>query len=103
MTFPRSVCEPSQSTPIRQPFTKPRPTTPPPPACPTQTIVLAANMRMSLGIMRVLGPSNPALLSEIASSLTILLASQEKPMSLRQLPDPSVMRDVLDGRSHVFA
>ena len=62
-----------------------------------QTIVLAANMRMSLGIMRVLGPSNPALLSEIASSLTTLLSSQKNPMSLRGLPDPSVMRDVLDG------
>ena len=59
--------------------------------------MLAANMRMSLGIMRVLGPSNPDLISEIASSLTTLLSSQNNPMSLRGLPDPSVMRDVLDG------
>ena len=61
-------------------------------------IMLAASIRMSLALVKVLGPSNPALFNEITSTLTTLLISDETPMCLKEYTpgQPSALCGVLD-------
>ena len=61
-------------------------------------IMLAASIRMSLALVEVLGPSNPALFNKITSTLTTLLTSNETPMCLKEFTpgQPSALCGVLD-------
>ena len=62
------------------------------------TIVWAASMEMSIGMLRVLGPTNVALFTEISNRMMRVICEQNTPMCLRTIPKskPTILGGVLD-------
>lgn len=62
------------------------------------TIVWAASMEMSISMLRVLGPTNVALFTEVSNRMMRVICEQNTPMCLRTIPKskPTVLGGVLD-------
>lgn len=66
-----------------------------------ELVMLAASMAMSLGIVKILGSSNPPLVEEVATQILKVVDGQ-RPLCLSRLSPTSSLVDVLEETMSVF-